>query len=89
LNDVFVDSDEVLQNFDDVEERVNKVIALCRTLSREKAELKEKVSQLEEQLLKKAEIEEQYRKQKIQVRSKIDSLLVKLNELDGLGDIGQ
>jgi len=71
----------VMLQFDEIEEKVGKLVEQQKALEAKNAELAEKVESLEEELRKKAETENTYSEQKALIRSKIDGLLSKLNEL--------
>jgi len=76
-----LDIDDVMLQFDEIEEKVGKLVEQQKALEAKNAELAEKVESLEEELRKKAETENTYSEQKALIRSKIDGLLSKLNEL--------
>lgn len=76
-----MDIDDVMLQFDEIEEKVGKLVEQQKALEAKNAELAEKVESLEEELRKKAETENTYSEQKALIRSKIDGLLSKLNEL--------
>ena len=65
--------------FDDIDEKVDFLIELCKSLTAENAELTEKNKMLESELSKKNEIESLYDKQHIMIREKVDGLLSKLD----------
>ena len=71
----------MMLQFDEIEEKVGKLVEQQKALEAKNAELAEKVESLEEELRKKAETENTYSEQKALIRSKIDGLLSKLNEL--------
>lgn len=76
-----MDIDDVMLQFDEIDQKVGKLVDQYKTLAAKNAELAEKVETLEEELRKKAETENTYSEQKALIRSKIDGLLSKLNEL--------
>lgn len=83
-----MDIDDVMLQFDEIEQKVGKLVDQYKTLESKNAELAEKVETLEEELRKKAETENTFSEQKALIRSKIDGLLSKLNEL-GANSSGQ
>jgi len=76
-----LDIDDVMLQFDEIEQKVGKLVDQQKALEAKNAELAEKVETLEEELRKKTETENTYSEQKALIRSKIDGLMSKLNEL--------
>jgi len=76
-----LDINDVMLQFDEIEQKVGKMVEQQKALEAKNAELAEKIETLEEELRKKAETENTYSEQKALIRSKIDGLLAKLNEL--------
>ena len=76
-----MDINDVMLQFDEIEQKVGKMVEQQKALEAKNAELAEKIETLEEELRKKAETENTYSEQKALIRSKIDGLLAKLNEL--------
>lgn len=76
-----MDIDEVMLQFDAIERKIGQLADQCQSLKTKNAELAEKVESLEEELRKKTEAENAYTEQKALIRSKIDGLLTKLDEI--------
>ena len=74
-------NDEVFRRFDDIEKTVNNLITVCKSLESTNFDLNNKIERLEQELQGKTKAEDNYAKQKVLVKSKIDSLLKKLNRL--------
>jgi len=74
-----LDKDVVLKQLDDVEQKIEKLIELSKSLESKNAELENKIVQLEQELQNRVEAERSYTEEKSLVRSKIDDLLIKLN----------
>ncbi len=72
-------SEEITQQFDVIEDKVEKLIEVCKSLEATNSELKNRMMGLEKELQDKNDVERQHLKQRDLVRGKIDSLLVKLN----------
>jgi chromosome segregation ATPase len=77
-----LDIDEVMLQFDAIERKVGQLVEQVRSLKARNGELTERVEVLEEELRQKAEAENTYAEQKALIRSKIDGLLTKLDEID-------
>ena len=74
-----MDNDEIISQFDDLEEKVEFLIELCKTLEITNKDLQTKIDSLEDELKGKTETENRHSEQRTLVRSKIDSLLSKLS----------
>jgi len=73
-----VESDLIIQQFEQIEGRVETLIAARKAVEVENLELKTQVKTLEEALRKKEETEHDYQEEKVLIRSKIDGLLAKM-----------
>lgn len=71
----------VLQHFDALEKRIEHLIETCRQLEATKAGLLQKNKELERQLQEKLAEHQQHQELKGLIRSKIDSLMGRLDEL--------
>jgi cell division septum initiation protein DivIVA len=76
LDNVFI-----LKQFEEIEQRVERLIETCNALETTNLELKNKIKSLEEEIQGKVEAERSYAEEKALIRSKIDGLLVKLDEV--------
>ena len=74
-----MDNEFLDDKFNDIEEKVDFLIELCQTLQIENSELMSKVKNFEVEFTKKNEVEELHAEQQAVIRSKIDGLLLKLN----------
>jgi FtsZ-binding cell division protein ZapB len=71
----------VLQHFDALETKIEHLIETCRQLEATKAELIQKNNELERQLQEQLAEHQQHQELKGLIRSKIDSLMGRLDEL--------
>jgi cell division septum initiation protein DivIVA len=69
----------VLKQFDEIEQKVERLIEICNALEATNLEQKNKIKSLEEEIQGKVEAERSYAEEKALIRSKIDGLLVKLD----------
>jgi len=76
-----LDNAVILQQFEEIEKKIERLIQVCKSQETANSELKEKIKRLEEELQIKVEAENNYTKEKALVRAKIDSLLGKLDEI--------
>jgi chromosome segregation ATPase len=76
-----LDNDVILQQFEEIEQKVEKLIGVCQDLEAKNSEFSSKIRELENQLQKKAEDERRYTAEKSLIRTKIDSLLGRLDEI--------
>ena len=76
-----MDREIILQQFEEIERKVDRVIEACNRYEKANSELKEKIKILEEELQSKVEAENRYEADKDLIRSKIDTLLGKLEDI--------
>ena len=75
-----MDNAIISNRFNDIELKVTRLIEICKRHEAANLELQNKIKSLEEELLGKIEAEKSYAQEKALIRSKIDSLLVKIEE---------
>jgi chromosome segregation ATPase len=78
-----VEEDSFPGQFKKLEDRIEELIQTCRDLQQTKSELEAKIYDLEGALRTKAAAEQEYVEEKSMVRSKIDDLLSKLDQVLG------
>ena len=71
----------ILRRFEEIEQKVDRLIEICKSQEATNLELKNKIKSLEEELQGKVEAERSYAEEKILIRSKIDGLLARLDEI--------
>ncbi len=76
-----MDNANISNQFKEIEKKVVKLIAVCKEHEATNLELENKINSLEEELLGKIEAEKSYAQEKALIRSKIDSLLVRLEDI--------
>jgi len=76
-----LENEVILQQFDEIEEKVERLIKVCKSFEATNLELKNKIERLEKELQGKVEVERSYAEERGLIRSKIDSLLVKLEDI--------
>ena len=76
-----MESEQILQQFDEIEKKVERMIEALKSLEATNKELKDKIENLNEELKGKIEAEKSYNEERDLIRSKIDSLLVRLEEI--------
>jgi len=76
-----LDNDYILSQFAAIEKKVEKLIDVCESHETANLELKNKIKSLEEELQGKIAAEKKIAQEKALIRSKIDNLLVKLDEI--------
>ncbi len=75
-----MDNAIISNQFNDIEKKVARLIEICQRHEAANLELKNKIKSLEEELLGKIEAEKSYAQEKALIRSKVDSLLVRIEE---------
>jgi len=76
-----LDHEKVLKQFDEIEQKVGKLIDVYKSLEATNLEFKTKIERLEEELQGKVEAENNYQEERALIRSKVDSLLARLEDL--------
>jgi len=76
-----LDNAVILQQFGEIEKKIETLIQACKSHEAANFELKEKIKGLDEELQIKVEAENNYAKERDLVRSKIDGILGKLDEI--------
>ncbi|MBT4365692.1 MAG: hypothetical protein HN737_08005 [Desulfobacterales bacterium] len=79
MDNNLIKDDDLFNQFDVIEEKIENLIEINRKMEEENSSLNSKVVRLENELREKTEAEIVYKEQKVQVNLKIDSLLNKLN----------
>ena len=76
-----MDKEAILQQFEKIEDKVERIITVCNSYKTQNDELLNKIKLLEEDLQASGEAEKAYKDEKMLIRSKIDSLLKKLEDI--------
>jgi peptidoglycan hydrolase CwlO-like protein len=79
-----VDNDFVLKQFGEIEQKVERLIENCNAQVAANSELKNKLIRLEEEIQGKVEAENNYAEEKALIRSKIDGLLARFDDIADL-----
>ena len=76
-----MENDEIVRQFDEIEQKVGRLIEASKSLEATNQELQAKVESLEKELQGKITVESNYIEERDLIRSKIDNLLVRLAEM--------
>jgi cell division protein ZapB len=76
-----LDNEQVFEQFEEIERKIDRLIEVCRSYETTNLELKEKIKNLQEELQGKAEAEKRYAEEKALIRSRVDGLLVRLQDI--------
>jgi uncharacterized coiled-coil DUF342 family protein len=76
-----LDRERILQQFEEIEEKVKRLIEALKSLEATNAELRDKIQSMNGELQERIEGEKSYNEERDLIRSKIDSLLVRLEEI--------
>jgi peptidoglycan hydrolase CwlO-like protein len=79
-----VDNDLILKQFGEIEHKVQNLIENCKAQAATNSELKNKLNSLEEEIQGKVEAENNYAEEKALIRSKIDGLLARFDDIADL-----
>jgi hypothetical protein len=80
IGEAKLDNEFILGQFDKIEKKVERLIEVCKSQEATNLELTHKIKSLEEELQAKVEAEKKFAQEKALIRSKIDGLLVRLEE---------
>ena len=76
-----MDNESILKQFEEIEKKVENLINVCKSFETTKLELRNKVERLEEELRGKVEAENNYAQERALIRSKIDGLMSRLEDM--------
>ncbi len=76
-----MDNESILRQFEEIEKKVESLIEVNKSLEATNLELRNKIKRLEEELQGKVEAENNYVEERALIRSRIDSLLVRLEDI--------
>ena len=76
-----MENEGIVRQFDEIEQKVGRLIKTSRSLEAMNQELRKKVDSLENELQGKVSSEKSYIEERDLIRSKIDNLLVRLAEM--------
>jgi len=76
-----LDNEFIVGQFEEIEKKVEKLIDVLKSQETTNLELRNKNKRLEEELQGKNEAESNYSQERALIRSKIDSLLVRLEDI--------
>jgi hypothetical protein len=76
-----VDDQGLIYQFETIEKRLDALIQICKNKDNQNKELILRIEKLEEELRTKVEAEQRYAKEKALVRSRVDQLLMRLEEI--------
>ena len=71
----------LMQQFEEIEQKLERLIAICSSLEVKNIQLGNTISSLEAELRLKTEALENYSEERTMIRSRIDTLLVKLENI--------
>ena len=71
----------ISRQFEEIERKVDGLIEICKAHEATNLELKSKIKSLEEEIQGKVEAERSYAEEKALIRSKIDGLLARIDEI--------
>ena len=76
-----MDNHAILSQFEEIEKKVGKLIDRCQSLETANLELGKNIERLEEELQNKVEAEHNYQEERALIRSKIDGLLGRIEQI--------
>jgi chromosome segregation ATPase len=80
-----LDNEFIVEQFEEIEKKVEKLIDVLKSHETANIELRNRIKGLEEELQGRNEVESNYSQERALIRSKIDSLLVRLEDITEAG----
>jgi hypothetical protein len=77
-----LDNQSIFKQFEELENKLGNLISLCKAYEKENTELKQKNIELEGELQGKVTAENQLRQEREMIRSKIDGLINRFNDIE-------
>ena len=81
-----MDNQSLMKQFETIESRLDALIQICKDKDDQNKELSLRIEQLEEELRTKVEAEQKYAEEKALIRSRVDQLLMRLEEIAKTGN---
>jgi len=81
-----VDNQSLMNQFETIESRLDALIQNCKDKDNQNKELSLRIEQLEEELRTKVDAEQKYAEEKALIRSRVDQLLMRLEEIAKTGN---
>jgi uncharacterized membrane-anchored protein len=76
-----LDDQGLIYQFETIEKRLDALIKICKDKDNQNKELTLRIKKLEEELRTKVEAEQRYAEEKALVRSRVDQLLIRLEDI--------
>ena len=76
-----MDNQSLINQFETIEKRLDALIQICNDKDNLNKELNLRIEKLEEELRTKVEAEQRYAEEKALIRSRIDQLLMRLDDI--------
>lgn len=76
-----MDDQSLINQFQTIESRLDALIQICKDKDKQNKELSLRIEKLEEELRTKVEAEQKYVEEKALIRSRVDQLLMRLDEI--------
>ena len=79
-----MDKERLITQFEEIEQKIKKIIGVLKTYESENLELRKKIERLEEELQGKIEAENAHAEERALIRSKVDNILARLEDIAGV-----
>ena len=79
-----MDKERFIRQFEEIEQKIEKIIGVLKTYETTNLELRKKIERLEEELQGKIEAENAHAEERALIRSKVDNLLTRLEDIAGI-----
>ena len=79
-----MDKEQFIRQFEEIEQKIEKIIGVLKTYETTNLELRNTIERLEEELQGKIEAENAHAEERALIRSKVDHLLTRLEDIAGV-----
>ena len=81
-----MENEEIIEHFEEIEQKVDGLISVCKSLDKKNSELNAKINNMEIELQNKIEVEKKYINERNIILLKVNRILAKLYEIEDISN---
>jgi len=81
-----LENEEIIEHFEEIEQKVDGLISVCKSLDKKNSELNAKINNMEIELQNKIEVEKKYINERNIILLKVNRILAKLYEIEDISN---
>jgi len=81
-----LENEEIIEHFEEIEQKVDGLINVCKSLDKKNSELNAKINNMEIELQNKIEVEKKYINERNIILLKVNRILAKLYEIEDISN---